>query len=89
MSNDEIAGRLHTLEHFAMAALGLYLANSRNDPDYSKATALLDYLRSSAVASSAKLSPGAQQAVKDYADHLVSELRANVRTLRGEGGQSH
>jgi hypothetical protein len=89
MSNDEIAGRLHVLEHFVMAALGLYLADGREDPDYTRATALLDHLRGSAVASSVHLPLGAQQATQDYADHLVDFLIRGVRTLRGEGGQTH
>ena len=45
MSPDEIAAKLAVLEVFTMTAFGLYLANARNDPDYTKAAALLDHTR--------------------------------------------
>jgi hypothetical protein len=36
ITNDEIAGRLVVLEVFVVTAFGLYLSNSRNDPDFSR-----------------------------------------------------
>ena len=45
MSNEELAGRVCAIEVIAMMALGMYLANSRNDPDYQKAGALTLYPR--------------------------------------------
>lgn len=89
MTNDEIAGRLVALEVFSMTALGLYLANSRNDPDYSIATAFIDHLRAAISSNAAVLPPGAKSAAEQYADHLVKVLAENVRQLRGESGQSH
>ena len=81
MKNGEIVGRLTALEVFSMTALGLYLANSRNDADYSKATALLDFLRQS-VSNSASSLPQAEAA--KYAEYLVSTLAKNLKTMRGE-----
>jgi hypothetical protein len=89
MSNDEIEGRLAALEVFTMTAFGLYLANARNDPDYSKAGALLDHTRAAVTSLATALPAGAQKAANDYADHLISVVKENLRSLRGEGGQSH
>ena len=89
MNDDEVSARLIVLEVFAMSALGLYLANSRNDPDYSKAAALLDDLRKSSFVNAAPAGPVVQMAAKQYADHLASILAENIRHLRGEGGKSH
>jgi hypothetical protein len=60
MTNDEIAGRLIVLEAFSMTALSLYLANARNDPDFSKAKALLDHLRVSVSSLATALPPTAR-----------------------------
>jgi hypothetical protein len=89
MSPDEIAGRLAALEVLTMTAFGLYLSNSRNDPDFSKAAALLDHTRAAVSSLAVALSPNAQRFANEYADHLLSVLAENLRTLRGEGGQSH
>lgn len=89
MSNDEIAGRLVALEVFAMTALGLYLANSKNDPDYQKAGALIEHLTNLVRTRANNLPPGAQMAADQYAQHLATELRTNLRNMRGEGGATH
>ena len=89
MSPDEIAAKLAVLEVFTMTAFGLYLANARNDPDYTKAAALLDHTRAAVSSLVVTLSPNAQAVAKEYADHLLSVLAENLRSLRGEVGQSH
>jgi hypothetical protein len=89
MTNDEIAGRLVVLEAFSMTALGLYLANARNDPDFSKAAALLDHLKGTASSLAAGLPPTAKSAAETYADHLISVLTENLRSMRGEGTPPH
>lgn len=89
MSNDEIAGRLQVLEVFAMTTLALYMANSRNDPDYSKAFGLLDMMRGQVAELSTALPQGAQTAAKQYADHLTGLAKENLRNMRGEGGTTH
>jgi hypothetical protein len=72
-----------------MMAIGLYLANSRNDPDYSKAGALLEDLRQSSVSIASASGPAVKAAAQAYAEHLTSVLAENLRSMRGEGGQSH
>jgi len=89
MSNDDIVGRLCALEIFSMTALGLYLANSRNDPDYAKATALLEHLRNSISLLASPLPAAAKAAAEAYGNHLLETLAQNLRTMRGEDGQSH
>jgi hypothetical protein len=89
MTNDEMMGRIVVLEAFAMAALGLYLANSRNDPDFSKAAALLKHLKGAASSLAVGLPPTAKLAAEGYADHLVSVLTENLRAMRGEGAPPH
>jgi hypothetical protein len=76
-------------ENFVMMSLGLYLANSRNDPDYSKSAALLENLRQSSVSIASAGGPAVQAAAQAYAEHLTSILAENLRSMRGEGGQSH
>ncbi len=89
MNPDEISGRLIVLETFVMTSLGLYLANTKNDPSYSMAAAMLDHLREASVSNAAAASPAVQANTKAYSNHLVSVLTENLRLLRGEGGQSH
>jgi hypothetical protein len=89
MTNDEIVGRLAVLEVLSMTALGLYLANARNDPDHEKATALLDHTRTAVANLAAALPPETQAAARQYADQLLSNLAQNIRVLRGEGGPSN
>ena len=89
MTNGEIMGRLVALEVLSMTALGLYLANSRNDADYSKATALLDFLRLSVAQSAEHLPEEARTAATKYSDFLVTTLAVNLKNMRGESGHSH
>jgi hypothetical protein len=89
MKNGEIVGRLIALEVFSMTALGLYLANSRNDADYSKATALLDFLRQTVSNSASSLPLDVQAEAAKYAEYMVSTLAINLKTMRGETGHSH
>jgi hypothetical protein len=89
MTSDEVSGRLVVLEVLSMMALGLYLANSRNDPDYSKARALLDHIRQTIAGQAQTLPLGTQTAAAKYADHLLETLFANLRQLHGEGGETH
>jgi hypothetical protein len=86
MTNDRMLGRLKVLEVFSLTALGLYLANASNDPDYSKATAVLDYIRRSVSAVPGLSSEAAEEANK-YADELTGLIAANLRTMRAETGR--
>lgn len=82
-----MSGRLKVLEVLTLTALGLYLANSKNDPDYSKASALLDYIRGSISATSIALSPEAIMEADRYASELTILIANNLRIMRGEVGQ--
>ena len=89
MTDDEISGRLVALEILATMSLGLYLANTRNDPDYSKARAILDHMKA-AIRNQAQVLPAAaQMAAQQYGDHLLGTVLENLRALRGEGGTTH
>jgi hypothetical protein len=89
MNQDEMNARLIVLETFVMTTLGLYLANSKNDPDYSKATAMIDYLRAASVSNASAAGDAVHKTAHAYADYLASMVAANLRQLRGEGGLSH
>jgi hypothetical protein len=89
MNQNEIEGRLIVLEIFVITALALYLANSKNDPDYSKSTALLDHLRATSASNASAARVEVQQATRAYSDHLLSLIGSNLRQMRGEGGQPH
>ena len=89
MNEAETNGRLIVLEAFVMMSLGLYLANSKNDPDYSKAAALLDHLRQTSTSIAATYPLAVQEAARKYSDDLTTVLAENLRQIRGEGGQSH
>jgi hypothetical protein len=62
MNQNEIEGRLIVLEVFVITALALYLANSKNDPDYWKSTALLDHLRATSASNASAAGVEVQQA---------------------------
>ena len=86
---DEANARLIVLETFAMMSLGLYLSKAKNDPDYSRSAAILDYLRQACVSNAAASSFGVQAVARTYSDHLASELAENLRQLRSECDRSH
>jgi hypothetical protein len=86
MTNERMYGRLKVLEVFSLTALGLYLANASNDPDYSKATAVLDYIRGS-VSTIPGLSSEAAEEAHKYANELTGLIAANLRVMRAEIGR--
>jgi hypothetical protein len=47
LSNEELVGRMAALEVIAMTALGMHLANARNDPDHHRSGVLLTTMRDS------------------------------------------
>lgn len=89
MSLSTIEGRLLALEVLTMTALGLYLANARNDPDASRATALLDFLRQQIAQESRRLVPAAQRAAIQEGDRLLALVAQSLPALHGQSGQSH
>ena len=61
MSNEEMVGRIAALEVIAMTALGLHLANIRNDLDHRRSGALLATMRDALITQAAKLPTEAQK----------------------------
>jgi hypothetical protein len=89
VTSEEIAGRLIVLEVFLMTALGLYLANASNYPDYSKANEIINFLRRFVAQKAVALPKSARDAAESYAENLLADLTANIRILRAERDQSH
>jgi hypothetical protein len=87
MSTDELAGRLCAVEVIAMTSLGMYLANSTNDPDDKKAASLLEHLQKTIVGNAQSLPPGAQEVAQRYGAHLLETVSQSLRALRGETAQ--
>jgi hypothetical protein len=87
VTNDELAGQLLAVEVIAMTALGMYLANARNDPDYQKAAALIEHMRESIARKAHDLSLTARTHAVGHGNQLLDTVSQNLRMLRGEGGQ--
>ena len=87
MTNEEVVGRIAALEVIAMTALGLNLANVRNDPDYKKSGALLATMREALKTQAATLPAEAQKHAIRYGNHLLDAVEKKVRARGGEGGQ--
>jgi hypothetical protein len=82
--------RVAVLESISVAIMAIYLANARNDPDYSRAKALLDAIRSDAVRGIGFLPDDVRKEGEAYLDKLLEKLFASLPSMRGEsGGQSH
>jgi hypothetical protein len=87
MTTDELAGQLTAVEVIAMTALGLYLANSRNDADYQKAAGLIEQMRQSIAQRSADMPLTGRTHAVGYGNTLLDTVSENLPALRGEGGQ--
>ena len=74
MSNEELVGRVAALEVIAMSALGLYLADARNDQDYKESGALLAAMRDALKTQAATLSAEAQNHAINYGNHLLDAV---------------
>jgi hypothetical protein len=84
MSNEELVGRVAALEVIAMTALGLHLANARQDPDYRKSGRFLANMRDALNAQAATLPVEAQKHATGYGNHLLDAVANNLRFLRGD-----
>ncbi len=82
MNPDELAGRIVVLEIISMTTLGLYLANSANDPDFSRARALFASLRLTISERALTLPETEQAEAVAYADELLSQAFENLKNLR-------
>lgn len=84
MTLDEISGRLVAVEVIAVAALGLCLANTRNDPDGAKTDGLLQSLQNTVEAMAVGLSPDVQYHARAQARLLLAQARQSVQGLGGQ-----
>ena len=84
----ELEGQIAVLEVVNVVTLGLYLANTKNDPNFERARALLDFIRDFALKKTAEdlPSPEARQAAARYTDSLLSQVLESVPHLRGSNG---
>ena len=74
MSNEEVVGRMAALEVIAMTALGLHLANTRNDPDHRRSGVLLATMRDALRTQAATLPIEAQKHTVCYGNHLLDAV---------------
>ena len=81
MSNEEMVGRMAALEVIAMTALGLHLANIRNDPDHQKSGTVLATMRDALRTQAATLPTEAQKHTICYGDHLLDAVGQLYRGL--------
>ncbi|MFZ0849127.1 MAG: hypothetical protein WAO08_07990, partial [Hyphomicrobiaceae bacterium] len=81
MSNEEMMGRMAALEVIAMTALGLHLANIRNDPDHQKSGVVLATMRDALRTQAATLPTEAQKHTICYGDHLLDAVGQLYRGL--------
>ena len=88
MTHEEVVGRLAVLEVLSMTALGLYLANTRNDPEYERAMAMIDHTRIAVANLAAAHPPEIQTAARKYAEQLLGMLAQNIKMLRSKNGSS-
>jgi len=86
MSNEELAGRVVALEVISMTALGLYLANAKNDPDGSRTKAIFQALRSAISAHAQTLPPETRSHAIKYGDALLDQVEQNLPALVGHTG---
>jgi hypothetical protein len=64
-----------------MTALGLHLANIRNDPDHERSGVLLFTMRDALRTQAATLPTGARQHTICYGDHLLDAVAQIYRGL--------
>jgi hypothetical protein len=88
MSNElaAITGRLNALEALTMMFAGIILAQAPNDPDHTKAIAIMDEVRRTAVLRGEET--GCPLETACAADELLSSLSESLGLLRRglEGG---
>jgi hypothetical protein len=76
MSNEEMVGRMA-----ALTALGLHLANTRNDPDHRRSGVLLATMRDALRTQAATLPTEAQKHTMCYGNHLLDAVGQIYRGL--------
>jgi hypothetical protein len=82
MNDDAIIARLAALEILAGSCLTFLLASAGNDPELSKAKAILDTINSEANSGLAHLPPNVQAEAKTYLTNVTGNVMKN-KALRG------
>jgi hypothetical protein len=72
-----------------MTMSGIMLASAPNDPDFSKAQAILEHVRQVVQAAAAVHPPAVQLAAKRYAEALLAQAAENLPRMRGTPGARH
>jgi len=85
---DQIIARLAALEVLAGAGIAVVLASAGNDPDLSKAKAILDALRTDGEAGIAHLPEPIRKEAESILGALVGRVLRMAASLRG-GGSGH
>lgn len=83
MSQHSIIARLAALETLSASCFTFLLASSGNDPDLSKAKAILEVVKQEADKGLADLPPITRGEAKRYLAGLIENILQNVTKLRG------
>lgn len=78
----QITARLAVLECLTSATLALYIANSRNDPTFELAHAMLNAIRFDAIQGMTALSSEVQNEGREYLDSLIERITKSIPILR-------
>jgi hypothetical protein len=83
MNEDAIIARLAALEILAGSAFTFMLASAGNDPDMSKAKAILNVIKSDADSALAHLPENIRTEAKAYLSNIIDIVLTNLTALRG------
>ena len=83
MNENAILARLTALEVLSASCFTFLLASAGNDPDLSKAKAILNALNTDADEGLKHLPEGTQAEAKAYLASITSNILQNVQALRG------
>ena len=83
MNEDAIIARLAALETLAGSCLTFLLASAGNDPDLSKAKAILDVINAEADQGMKHLPAKIHDEAKTYLTNITNQVLQNVKALRG------
>lgn len=83
MNEDAIIARLAALETLTGSCLTFLLASAGNDPDLSKAKAILDVINAEADQGMGHLPATIQNEAKTYLTNITNQVLQNVKALRG------
>jgi hypothetical protein len=80
---ESLTVRISVLESLCVMTLGLYLANARNDPGFSKSNALLDHLQQTIERSIAHMPKPMRDEGAAVLKDMLGRVRQNLSALHG------